>query len=180
MPDDPSPDAPDSQVDPDDTPPDAPNDDARPAPPWGSEDEFNPEKAWKLIQDLRRDKERLKPLADKAKELEDASKTEGERLAEQAAEAASRAEAAERRALLAEARAERPSLTPAQVARLQGDTVDELLADAEELYGPIESQATPKPTRRPTERLTPGAVPGAAPEPSDDDLDAVVARARRF
>lgn len=180
MSDDPNPDAPEPQADPDDTPPDAPKDDAKPAPPWGTDDEFNPEKAWKLIQDLRKDKERLKPLADKAKELEDASKTEGERLAEQAAEAASRAEAAERRALLAEARAERPSLTPAQVARLQGDTVDELLADAEELYGPIESQATPKPTRRPTERLTPGAVPGAAPEPSDDDLDAVVARARRF
>lgn len=180
MPDDPNPDAPEPQADPDDTPPDAPKDDAKPAPPWGSDDEFNPEKAWKLIQDLRKDKERLKPLADKAKELEDASKTEGERLAEQAAEAAARAEAAERRALLAEARAERPSLTPAQVARLQGDTVDELLADAEELYGPIESQATPKPTRRPKERLTPGAVPGAAPEPSDDDLDAVVARARRF
>lgn len=177
MPDDPNPDAPEPQVDPDDTPPDAPKDDA-PAPPWGSDDEFSPEKAWKLIQDLRRDKERLKPLADKAKELQDASKTEAERLAEQAAQAASRAEAAERRALLAEARAERPSLTPAQVARLQGDTVDELLADAEELYGAIESQATPSPTRRPKERLTPGAVPGAA-EPELDVAD-LVSKVRRF
>ena len=180
MPDDPNPDAPEPQVDPD-TPDPNPNPEPPPAKkPWGDDADFDPDTAWKLIENLRKERDDLRPLAKKAKELEDASKTEGERLAEQAAVAATRAEAAVRRALLAEARAERPSLTPAQVARLQGDTVDELLADAEELYGPAESQATPKPTRRPTERLTPGAVPGAAPEPSDEDLDAVVARSRRF
>lgn len=29
------------------------------APPWGSDDEFNPEKAWSLIQGLKSDKEKL-------------------------------------------------------------------------------------------------------------------------
>lgn len=32
---------------------------AEQAPPWGSEEEFNPEKAWGLIQGLRADKEKL-------------------------------------------------------------------------------------------------------------------------
>jgi hypothetical protein len=31
----------------------------KPTPPWGTETDFNPEKAWNLIQDLRSDKEKL-------------------------------------------------------------------------------------------------------------------------
>ena len=52
------------------------------APPWGSDEEFNPEKAWKLIQNLRKEKDDLKPLADKAKQLEDAQKSDQQKLQE--------------------------------------------------------------------------------------------------
>jgi hypothetical protein len=63
------------------------------APPWGTPEEFNPEKAWNLIQALRADKEKLaaRPVLDdtaKAKlaeyeRLEQASKTDLERKAEE-------------------------------------------------------------------------------------------------
>lgn len=68
---------------------------AEQAPPWGSEQEFNPEKAWKLIQDLRADKEKLSArpvLDDTAKQrleeydrLVEASKTDLERKTEEVA-----------------------------------------------------------------------------------------------
>lgn len=165
MSDDPTPEAPpDTQDDPP-TPPDPTPD--PPKKPWGDDADFDADKAWKLIENLRKERDDLKPLAKKARELEEASKTEVERLAERATAAEERATIAERRALLAEARAERPTLTAAQVARLQGDSVEELLADADELYGAPESQPSPPP-RRPRERLTPGAVPDADPEPEID------------
>lgn len=64
-------------------------------PPWGSDEEFNPEKAWNLIQGLRADKEKLagrrvldedaqRKLAEYDR-LEQASKTELERKSEEAA-----------------------------------------------------------------------------------------------
>lgn len=36
-----------------------PTETVEPAKPWGSDDQFDPEKAWKLIEGLRADKERL-------------------------------------------------------------------------------------------------------------------------
>lgn len=63
------------------------------APPWASEADFNPEKAWNLIQGLRADKERLssRPVLDEVAQqklaeyerLEQASKTELERATEE-------------------------------------------------------------------------------------------------
>lgn len=69
---------------------------AEPQPPWGSPDEFNPEKAWKLIQDLRADKEKLagRPV------LDDAAKTrlaEYDRLVEASKSELDRAKEAETR-----------------------------------------------------------------------------------
>ena len=63
-------------------------------PPWGSDEEFDPSKAWKLIQNLRSDIEELKPKAAKAKELEDAQKSESQRLADQLEAAKSEGSAA--------------------------------------------------------------------------------------
>ncbi len=146
-----------------------------PAPPWGSDDEFKPDKAWNLIQNLRKDIDDLRPKAQRAKELEDAQKSDLERLTEQATEAQQRAEQAERRALLAEARAERPNLTATQVERLKGDTVEELLADADEVYGTPE--APPEPAARPKERLRSGHAPNAEPEP---DYEAIADRVRSW
>lgn len=62
-------------------------------PPWGEDENFDPERAWKLIQDLRADKEKLtaRPaLTDEQqqqlaeyKKLVEASKTDQERQAEE-------------------------------------------------------------------------------------------------
>lgn len=75
---------------------------AQQAPPWGSDEEFNPEKAWNLIQGLRADKEKLasRPVLDEDAQrklaeyqrLEEASKTELERKSEEASRWQSEAE----------------------------------------------------------------------------------------
>lgn len=143
----------------------------KPTPPWGSDEEFNPEKAWKLIQDLRSDKEQLKPLADKAKELEDAQKTEQQRLNDRLTEAERKAADNELRALRLEVATDK-GLTKAQAKYLTGTTEDELAEAADELlelFAPAEdSEAkpgeTPAPSaqRRPRENLTPGAAPSVS------------------
>ena len=89
----------------------------KPTPPWGTDEEFNPEKAWKLIQDLRSDKDKLKPLADKARELEDAQKSEVDKLNDRIKELEPTAkEAARLRVALDK------GLTLKQANRLSGDT----------------------------------------------------------
>lgn len=81
----------DPQAGPDPTAPDP----ASVTPPWGSDSEFNPEKAWNLIQGLKADKEKLaarEVLTDDLKtklteydKLVEASKTDQERQAEELA-----------------------------------------------------------------------------------------------
>ena len=109
----------------------------KPTPPWGTDEEFNPEKAWKLIQDLRSDKDKLKPLADKARELEDAQKSEVDKLNDRIKELEPTAhEAARLRVALDK------GLTLKQAKRLVGDTEEELAADADQL---LEDLGTPRP-----------------------------------
>lgn len=74
----------------------------------------------------------LKSKAEKFDELDQASKTEQERLTERATAAEKRADALEVRALRLEVAAEN-GLTTAQAKRLVGETRDELEADAKEL-----------------------------------------------
>ncbi|WP_240544341.1 hypothetical protein [Bifidobacterium sp. SO4] len=64
-----------------DTPATPPADDSAPKPPWERDGEdFNPEKAWNLIQNLRADNAKLKEsnesLSLKQREAEDAKLTE--------------------------------------------------------------------------------------------------------
>lgn len=84
-------------------------------PPWGSNEEFNPQKAWDLIQGLRSDKERLskrEALTDEHKSklaeydrLAEASKTELQKAQEAAQSNAQRAQALLDRAVQAEIKA---------------------------------------------------------------------------
>jgi len=67
------------------------------APPWGSDEEFNPQRAWDLIQNLRGDKEILQhqlssaqPILDEHERLRQASLSDNERLTEQLSQATSR------------------------------------------------------------------------------------------
>jgi hypothetical protein len=101
-----------------------------------------------------------------------AGKTDAERTAQMLAELRERADASDMRALRAEV-AQSKGLTPAQAKRLQGKTVEELEADADELlaaFKPVdgagEGAATDagtgrRGTGRPTEALKPGATPPA-------------------
>lgn len=162
--------------------PDTPEPSPTPAKP-------QPDKDWQAEADkwkaLARKHEKaaadLRPLADKAKELEDAGKTEIERLTEQLAAAQRSATDAEARALRFEVAAEN-KLTPAQAKWLQGSSREELeanVADLLEAFGAKPSGDAPEPEekadeepvrdpnprRRPQERLRPGAVPDADTEP---------------
>ena len=100
-------------------------------------------------------------------------KTDAERVAGTLAELKARADAADLRAMRAEVAANK-GLTSAQAKRLQGTTVEELEADAEELlaaFKPAEGDGStdsatgtarkPAATGRPQEALRPGATPPA-------------------
>jgi len=115
-------------------------------------DELSPEALRKALEKARKEAagyrtkvRELEPLASKAKELEDAGRTELEKLT-------ARAEAAERNATDNQARAMRlevafeKGLTPAQAKRLVGSTRDELEADAEEILRdfPVKTDGRPK------------------------------------
>lgn len=123
----------------------------------------------------------LEPLARKAKELEDAGKSDLERLTSEAQAHLARAEKAEGELLRLRV-AVRKGLTETQAKRLVGATEDELEVDAEDL---LASFRPPEPEkkdddeerprdrdpnrRRPQERLRPGAVPDADTEPVETD-----------
>lgn len=115
--------------------------------------------------------------ASKLAELEDADKSEVERLSGRAAAAEAKAVDAEKKLLRAEI-AWKHGLTPDQAKRLIGDTAEDLEADAKELlaaFGPAdtggpEQEPDPGPRRRrPVEKLRPGAAPagtGDKPDPA--------------
>lgn len=96
--------------------------------------------------------------ARKLKELEDADKSEVDRLRETVEAANKRADEAEAKALRAEIAAEK-GLSLSQAKRLIGSTREELEADADELleaFKPSDDKRDDK-SRRPQERLRPGA-----------------------
>ena len=126
----------------------------------------------------------VKAKAEKFDEVEAASKSEAEKLAEKLAAAEKRASDAERNALRLEV-ATAKGLTPAQAKRLVGTTKEELDADADDLLATFKpaAEATgentddgaddgrPSPTNRPTPSLRGGGDPTQEPEP---DIRAVV------
>lgn len=155
------------------------------APPWGDPANFDPDKAWKLIEDLRADKEKLAArtaMTDEQKQqlaeyqrLVDASKSEAQRQAEAVANATREAETAR-----AEAVRYRVAAThgiPADHFDLLGSgTEEEIAARAEKISTLLAAQAaaaatTPPvgaPPARPVEQLRPGATPAGVQ--SEDDV----------
>lgn len=107
----------------------------------------------------------LKSAAEKLREIEDAQKTEAQRLEERAAAEVKAREEAEGRArdlevqLLRQRVAAAKGLTPAQAARLRGDSEEEITADADELLAAFALAGTPPVARTPVEALRPGAMP---------------------
>ena len=130
---------------------------------------------WKSL--ARKHEAQAKANADAAQrlaEIEEAGKTEAQRLADQASQAESRATQAESTALRLEVALDNaPEGMPvAQVRklakRLAGGSREELEADAAELFADFAPDTTAAgPPGRPQERLRPGAVPSADPDEGD-------------
>lgn len=120
---------------------------------------------------LRKRLAELEPLAAKAKELEDAGKSESERLTERASSAEERANAAEQKALRLEVAMEK-GLTPAQARRLVGATKEELEEDADDLLASFapskDGKTTSKVVGRPKEKLPRG---GGDPDEPIEETD---------
>ena len=153
------------------------------APDTGRDWQAEAEK-WKAL--ARKHEEQAKANYEELQRLKaasDASKSEMDKLREQLAALEKRTAEAERKALLAEV-AQAKGLTPAQARRLQGNTREELEADADDLLAAFgiarkQSESGSGAFGRPKERLKSGAAPDVEPEPSPDDLaDQVLKRAR--
>jgi hypothetical protein len=157
---------------------DAPADEAAQPAPSDNADFKSEESKQRVLADLKREREQRQQLEARLKEIEDAKKSDSEKLADRLTETEQRALKAEQELMRLQV-ASAKGLTAAQAKRLVGDTIEELEADADEIlaaFAPPDTDSTPAPKRRPTE-LVPGAVPGAEPEP---DYDAIADRVRRW
>lgn len=130
-------------------------------------------KANQEAANLRKRLKELEPLALKAKELEDANKSETEKLAEDRDSHKGRAEKAETslRKITVALDAAPEGATLAQVRavakRLSGDTDEELAADAEEMFELLGAAAKPKVPGKPKETLKGGGDPDEPVEETD-------------
>lgn len=130
-------------------------------------------KANQEAANLRKRLKELEPLALKAKELEDANKSETEKLSEDRDGHKGRADKAEsslRKITVAlDAAPEGASLAQVRAVakRLSGDTDEELAADAEELFELLGAAAKPKVPGKPKENLKGGNDPDEPVEETD-------------
>lgn len=157
--------------------PAAPAQEPQPAPqtpPWGAD--FDAEKAWNLVENLRKDKEKLasRPvLTDEQKQqlgeyqsLVEASKSEQQRKDEAVAKAQQEAVTARAEAIRYKAAATY-GISADHFDLLGTGTEEEISARAEKVAGLIAAQAQPPattatPPARPVEQLRPGATPAGA------------------
>lgn len=141
-------------------------------PPWGSDEEFDPKRAWSLIENVRAERDKFKGERDEYKgkvdKHEDASKTEQQRLEERAQNAEARVKPLEQEVFRLRV-ALKKGLTEVQAKRLVGETEEDLEKDADELLATFRSEGDgdQDSRRRPQERLRPGAAPSADAEPND-------------
>jgi len=117
-------------------------------PPWGDED-FNPDTAWKLVQNTRADREKLKAerdeLAAKIKAVEDEKMTEQERVHRDLEAAQQQLAEVNLQKAWAEARATHPQLTDEDFSLLGASTPEEVSEKAAKLAARIASQAPADP-----------------------------------
>lgn len=142
------------------------------APPWGSDEEFSPEKAWNLIQNLRSDNTELKSKSSEAsarlQEIEDAKLTESEKLTRdlettRTENGSLSLENARLKAVLAH-----DALTIDDLALIGGTTAEEVEEAAAKLAARLGTGApTPPPSARPQAALRGGGDPTVATEPTD-------------
>jgi hypothetical protein len=120
---------------------------------------------WKALARKHEDQAKANATAAKRlRELEDADKSELQKIQERAAELERKAEEAEVRALRAEIAFEK-GLPPALAKRLVGKDRSAMETDADELLAAL-APGDDK-SRGPREKAKPGAVPSAEPEETD-------------
>ena len=153
--------------------------DPKPA-PWG--DDFDPERAWKTIQNLREAEKAWK--AEKAsadeerRKREDAEKTEAQKAAERADRAEKDASDARREALVLKAGVKH-GIPEDLLDLVTGDTAEQIEERAARLAERLAATPQkPAPPTRPEPRLTTGENPGSA-EDGDFDPEALAAQIRR-
>lgn len=158
-------------------------------PPWGSDEDFDPQKAWDLIQNLRTEVKDLKTsnadTATKLKTVEgerDAAlakvddkanegKSQADQLASQLDDLKQKLADESHARLRAEVVASK-GLTPAQAKRLSGSTLEELEADADELLEAFPSSPSGgPPSPRPRQSLSDAASGGSDPQNQEEKVD---------
>lgn len=148
------------------------------APKW--EGEFDPERAARLVENLRKEaaetKARLAAYEKAQQEREDAEKSEAQRLAERAQRAEDEAKAA-RRELIAAKVVAKHGLPESAVSFLTGDTEEEIEAKAQALaeLASVGKRPADEIPGKPKPRLTPGQ---GESESEGFDPDAMAAKIR--
>jgi hypothetical protein len=131
------------------------------APPWG--EDFDPERAWKTIQNLREiEREHKKMLADRDREAEERAEAEKSELqkAQEAAEKA-RSEALEARRELWTTRALKGAGLPEDLSRfLTGTTEEEIGEQAEALAAHLKKEDKEEPAPKVPSKPRPALKPG--------------------
>lgn len=113
--------------------------DAEPKAPWERDGEaFDPEKAWKLIQNLREEKEQL---STRNRALEDEKLTKQQRMERDLNEANEKIKAYETRTAWAEAKAAHPLLTDDDLNLIGAGSPEEIKDKAAKLAERLEAQA---------------------------------------
>lgn len=127
-----------------------------------------------------------KTAAERLKELEDAKKSEQERITEQLEAAKAEGSKAQQALVRLDVALEKApeGMSIAQVRklakRLSGSTKEELEADADELFADFAPSKERDNGGRPKERLRPGAAPDAEPELTPEQLAEAVTAKRGY
>lgn len=119
---------------------------AEPQAPWERDGEkFDPEKAWKLIQNLREEKEQL---STKNRALEDEKLTKQQRMERDLNEANEKIKAYETRTAWAEAKAAHPMLSDDDLNLIGAGSPEEIKDKAAKLAARLEAQAAANPVNQ--------------------------------
>lgn len=157
-------------------------------PPWGTEENFDPARAWSLIENLRTEKAQLaaRPALTAEQQtqlaeyqrLVEASQSEAERQANAVAAAERAAETARAEAVRYKAAATY-GIPSEHFDLLGAGTEEEISARAEKLRTLLEAQAaataSPPPAGAPPARPVEQLRPGATPSQTDNEDDVVYA-----
>ena len=124
------------------------HDEAKQQPPWERNGEdFNPEKAWHLIENLRHENE---DLAQKNRAYEDEKLTARQKADRDLKEAQDRLAQVQAKAAWAEARAKHPCLSEEDYDLIGAGTPEQIADKAAKLAARIEAQAASDAGRKPT------------------------------